>query len=63
MTWEWVVLILGVLFIVFAACVAYIWASRETYEHREGQVFAPTVTRRSGLDLFLDEEMGVKKAC
>lgn len=56
MTWEWVVLILGVLFIIFAAVIAYTFASRETYENREGNMFAPTVIRRSGLNLVLDDQ-------
>lgn len=55
MTWEWVVLILGLLFIVFAFSIAFTFARRETYEHRKGPMFSPTVTRRSGLDITIDE--------
>jgi hypothetical protein len=48
MTWEWVVLILGILYGIFALVGVFVYVNEEKYEYREGSMFAPTVERRTG---------------
>lgn len=62
MTWQWVLLIIGMFYGIAALGIVSMIMRRETYEHRQGNMFSPTVTRRCGNGATFYERRELEKS-